>query len=421
MKVQAAGTPNALFVRRSLPWLIGAGGLLLFLITLNHWVTLQSLGTVARVSGWLWRPELNHPLTFTLLLPFRLLPETWIPLALNFTNALCAAPVLVLLARSVALLPQDVGSDKSVWNESALKLLLARNSWLPPILASILCAFQLSFWEHATSASGEMLDLLVFAYVLRCLLEFRLDPNQNWLTRAVFVYAAGMTNDWALVAFFPVFIVGLIRAKTVHGFFQPAFLRRVLLCGLAGYSLYLLSPAIQSLFSYPSVDFWTVLKGHARAQREIVGYFRKPAFAVLAVATLLPLVVLSIPWKSHSVQIADDTRLGVFLTKATGHVLHAFFFLGSLWLAFDPTFSPRHLAIGPSMLTYYYLSSLVFGYCAGYFLVFGLKASEAQSPNSVRFCRSLIVKSLYSLIFVLPCLLASRNLDQVRTTNGTLL
>jgi len=213
----------------------------------------------------------------------------------------------------------------------------------------------------------------------------------------------------------------LIRAKTVHGFFQPAFLRRVLLCGLAGYSLYLLSPAIQSLFSYPSVDFWTVLKGHARAQREIVGYFRKPAFAVLAVATLLPLVVLSIHWKSHSVQIADDTRLGVFFTKATGHALHALFFLGSFWLAFDPTFGPRHLAIGPSMLTYYYLSSLVFGYCAGYFLIFGLKASKAQSPNSVRFCRSLLAKSLYSLIFLLPCLLAWRNLGQIRTTNGTLL
>src|SRR5207249_2875877 len=140
-----------------------------------------------------------------------------------------------------------------------------------------------------------------------------------------------------------------------------------------------------------------------------VGYFRKPAFAVLAVATLLPLVVLSIPWKSHSVQIADDTRLGIFLTKATGHVLHAFFFLGSLWLGFDPTFSPRHLAIGPSMLTYYYLSSLVFGYCAGYFLVFGLSASEAHSSGSARFCRSLTVKSLCSLIFILPCLFAWQN------------
>src|SRR5262249_23128946 len=193
---------------------IGAGGLILFLITLNHWVSLQSLPTVARVSNWLWRPELNHPLTFALLLPFRLLPEASIPLALNLVNALCAALVLVLLARSVLLLPQDVALFNPTRDGVSRKLLAMPNAWVPPLLASILCAFQLSFWERATSVSGEMLDLLVFAYVIRCVLEFRLDRNQSWLSRAAFLYAAGMTNDWALVAFFPVFVVALVRVKT---------------------------------------------------------------------------------------------------------------------------------------------------------------------------------------------------------------
>src|SRR5712675_488852 len=75
------------FVATRLPWLIGAAGLLLYLITLNGWVSLYSAGTVARVSGWEWRPELQQPLTYLLLYPLHGLPETWIPLALNLLAA----------------------------------------------------------------------------------------------------------------------------------------------------------------------------------------------------------------------------------------------------------------------------------------------------------------------------------------------
>src|SRR5262249_9163014 len=153
----------------------------------------------------------------------------------------------------------------------------------------------------------------------------------------------------------------------------------------AGYSSSLVILLIESLSFPDSADFWTILKGHAKSQREVLSYFRQPAFAVLAVAALLPLLMLSIRWKSHSVQIADDTRLGVFLTRSTGHLLHGLFLLGSLWLAFDPTFSPRHLAIGTSMLTFYYLSALVFGYCAGYFLLFGLKTERTRKFSPRRF------------------------------------
>src|SRR3954463_10025464 len=91
-----------------LPWLVGAGGVVLYLLTLNHWVSLNSLGTVARTVGWTWQPERTRPLTWLLLLPFRCLPEAWIPLTLNLAAALCAALVLILLARSVALLPHDL-------------------------------------------------------------------------------------------------------------------------------------------------------------------------------------------------------------------------------------------------------------------------------------------------------------------------
>ena len=79
-----------------MPWLAGAGGLLVYCLTLNKWVSLLNLGTVTRISGWGWRPELGQPLTWILLYPFRWLPEPAIPPALNLFAAVCGALVLVV-------------------------------------------------------------------------------------------------------------------------------------------------------------------------------------------------------------------------------------------------------------------------------------------------------------------------------------
>jgi hypothetical protein len=80
-------------------------------------------------------------------------------------------------------------------------------AWLPPVLATVVCALSLSVWEHGTNGTAEMFDLLMFAYVVRSLLEFRLDENPNRLYRAAFVFGAAMTNNLAMIAFFPLFIV----------------------------------------------------------------------------------------------------------------------------------------------------------------------------------------------------------------------
>src|SRR2546428_6319999 len=266
------------FITARLPWLIGAGGLLVYLTTLNHWVSLHSLGTVARTSGWLWRPLLYQPLTAALLYPFRFLPEAWIPLALNLFMAICAALVLLLLARSVALLPHDLTRNEPFPKDQPPAILSIRTSWVPPLLAAMLCGLQLSFWEHATSASGEMIDLLVFAYVIRCLLEFRLDQSQAWLSRAACVYGAGMANNWAMIGFFPVFVAAILRSKGYGPFRERPFLTRMIAWGLAGLGLYLLLPTTASLSSHGQVDFWTALKAHLKSQKEILGYFHRPAF-----------------------------------------------------------------------------------------------------------------------------------------------
>ena len=75
----------------------------------------------------------------------------------------------------------------------------------------MLCGLQLSFWEHATAVTGAMIDLLLFAYVIRCLLEFRIDQDEAWLCRCALVYGAGMANDWAMVGYLPIFIAALVR------------------------------------------------------------------------------------------------------------------------------------------------------------------------------------------------------------------
>jgi tetratricopeptide (TPR) repeat protein len=432
MTVEKSGPLGGRFAL--LPWLLGAAGLLLYLTTLNPWVSLLSLGTVGRVLEWSGPPAPGQPLTSAVLYVFRALPASWVPLGLNLFTALCAAAVLVLLARSVALLPHDFGPEDPFQKKTNAAPLATPTAWMPPALAVSMCGLQLSFWEHATSFTGEMLDLVLIAYIIRCLLEFRLSQEQHWLSRCAFAYAAGMANNWALIGYSPLFLLVLLRAKGLGPFLERRFLVRMGLWGLAGLSLYLFLPALQSFSSEVHSGFWAALKAHLRAQRTALGDLRNPSFRMLALASLLPLLVLSIRWKSHTVQFGDDSRLGVFLTKATGHFVHGLLFAASLWLALDPSFSPRHFGMGVPMLSCYYISALVAGYCAGYFLLFGsgeargqligeggirgVKMGNTDASTVARGASTVAVGGVWFLIGALPLVLAERNLGQIRLTNG---
>ncbi|SPE51438.1 membrane hypothetical protein [Verrucomicrobia bacterium] len=131
--------------------------------------------------------------------------------------------------------------------------LTGRVAWLPPLLATLVCGLQLTFWQHATAASSEtltgasneMFGLLLFAYIVRSILEFRGDGRESWLTRAAVVLGLAMTNDWRMVAFFPLFLVALVWVKGLS-FFNLRFLGRMAGCGAAGLLLYLLLPLVQS-------------------------------------------------------------------------------------------------------------------------------------------------------------------------------
>jgi tetratricopeptide (TPR) repeat protein len=434
--------PNASAAKRwlfPLPWVVGAIAFLVYSLTLNHWASLSGIGAIARVSGWAWQPELRQPLNCAVLYLLRCLPAAWLPSTLNLFTAICAALVITLLARSVSLLHGAVG----------------RASWAPACIAVAICGLQLSFWEHATGFSGEMIDLLIFAYVIRCLLEFQNDQCESWLSRSAFVYAAGMANNWAMLGYFPLFVFAILllkgfgfkrvtrpspprrprprplwlrRAfakigirqnampKPVYAPFRPVvfdtrFFLQMTLWGLVGLSFYLLLPLVQSLSPDSSIGFWPALKANLTFQKNLLVALRSPAFRILAIASLLPILVLVIGWKSHPANSGYETRRGIFLNRLAAHPLHAFVLLITLWLSFDPIFSPRHLGVGVPMLTYYYLAAIMAGYCAGYFLRIG---QEGASKAFAKFASGTIC----TLAVVLPLLLTARNLGQILLTNG---
>ena len=410
------------FLAAVLPWLAAAGGLAVYLGTLNPWISLASLGTVARTSGWLWRPPLQQPLTVLVFYPFRFLPEPWIPLSLNVFTAGCAALVLLLLARSVALLPHDRTREQR-WREAGRHSTLSLpTAWMPPVLAVLACGLQLTFWEDATSATGDMINLLMFAGVVWCLLEFRIDRNQAWLSGSAFLCAAGMTNDWSLIGGFPIFLVAVLWLKGL-AFFELRFLLRMGLCGLAGLSLYLVLPAVHAFDASLHLDFWLALKTNLKSQRDALSAFPRGELLVLALTCLLPLLFISIRWKSQRPHSGDDNPVTTFLTKAVSCFLHAAFLVLSLWLALDPPVSPRNLASGAPLLTLYYLSALIIGYCSGYLLLVGsvpiCKLARFQrSPRGQQFAANLTVAGFWLLLLAAPLALLWRNLGQIRTTNG---
>ncbi|HZR21226.1 MAG TPA: DUF2723 domain-containing protein, partial [Verrucomicrobiae bacterium] len=210
MTIADEATSEKRFVSAVLPWLIAGAAALVYLLSLNYWVSFSSLLPVARTSGWIWQPSLTEPLYWLVTYPLRWLPAAAIPVLLNLFSVVCAALSLALLARSVTLLPHDRTKEQRIRASSRFSLLSIPAAWVPPVVAAAVCGLQLSFWENATAASIEMLNLLLFAYVIRCLLEYRIDGRDSWLFRAALVFGAGMANNWAMIGFFPLFLAAVI-------------------------------------------------------------------------------------------------------------------------------------------------------------------------------------------------------------------
>jgi tetratricopeptide (TPR) repeat protein len=423
MTIEHEVSPEKKFVPVFLPWLVAAGALAIYLATLNHWVSLSSLPQVAKVSGWTWQPELAGPLFWLATYPFRWLPVRMIPLALNLFTAVCAALSLALLTRSVALLPHDRSHDQRLNERSEFSMLSIPAAWVPPLLAALACGLQLSFWESATAASADMFDLLIFAYAVRCLLEYRITGRESWLLRASLVFGLGMTNNWAMIGFSPVFLVALVWIRGLS-FFNMSFLARMFMYGSAGLLLYFVLPLVASFGDVMPGQFWPALKHNLTSQKINLQNFlsfcnhNRQDGLLLALLSLVPLFSISIRWPSY---FGDNSKLGIALTTFIFHLIHGLFLIILLWVALNPNFSPYSRGYGP-FLTCYYLGALTIGYCSGYFLlVFGGKSDRRRESPYVGLINKTVTAAIWLLLVVTPLALIYRSLPQIRTTNGPML
>ena len=352
-------------VTHRLPWIASSVALLLYLLTLNHWVSFVNMAQVAKISGYSWQSEALNPVYFLVSSPLRLLPAAWTPLAVNLLSAVCAALVIALLTRAVILLPHDRTHQQRERLTSSTGSLRGPLAWLPPTLAAVVAGLQLSFWQHATNGTPEMVNLLLLAYVVRALMEHRVSGQDAWLSKAALAYGALMTSDWLAVGLFPAFVGAVIWLKGMS-FFNLQFLTRVMLGGVIGLSLYFLLPVLAAFSQADPTGFWATLKMNLGTEKSMVLLFPKKVFLLMSLTSLVPLLVLSFKWASY---FGDTSRVGVLLSATLFHIAHAALLVVCLWVMLDPKFSPRVSGFGQPFLNLYLLSALSVGYFSGYFLL----------------------------------------------------
>ncbi len=375
--MESQDRPSFGFVQKRLPWLIGLGAFIVYLATLNRWVRLESLGVIASAAGWDPLVPTGSPLFYLLTLPIRVIPGGLQPLLLNLLTALMAAASLGLLARSASLLPFDRTRDERIRERNENSFLSVPLSWLPPLLAAVALGFQSTFWNHATASTGEMLDVLVLAYLIRCLLEYRIAQEDRWLSKFALVYGLGITNSHALIAGLPCFFVAVVWIAG-RQLFRADLLLKMVLLGIAGLLSYLLLPAIYTLSGQTSIGFMTLLKSMLSAQKSALVIFPKYLLITLSLTSILPLLLRSIRWPSVTGDTnAASAALTVFVMRFASLLL-----LGaSLSIFFDVKWSPKAIGYGLPLFTFYYVGALSAAYLTGYFL---LIVREPQSKTRRR-------------------------------------
>jgi tetratricopeptide (TPR) repeat protein len=411
------------------PWLVALAAFALYGLTLNPWVTFSSLPFASQITGWdwhpgplPWRPTAQYPLFLILTSPLRLLPVEWRVLGLNLFTAACAALTLAILARSVRLLAHDRTRDQRLREGGEFALLSVRAAFLPAAFAVLLLAGQLTFWENAVAATGEMIDLLVFAFLILCLLEFRVSQSERWLNLFTFVYGMGAANNWALIGFFPCFLLALVWIKRA-GFFHWRFLLRITGWGVLGLLLYTLIPlrgAIQQ-----DGSFWELLRQKLTEQHIYFIGIPRYFVAIAAVPTLVPLLFAAINWPSSEGEVIAGAHN---LTNVLFRLLHLVFLAIGVLMFFDVKLSPspRNMGLGvlpgaPGFLSFYYLAALSVGYFSGFvLLVFGkdVQIVWVRATGLLRVFNRTVTGLLWVAAIGLPALLFWQSFPHIRDFNN---
>ncbi|MBW8864454.1 MAG: DUF2723 domain-containing protein [Verrucomicrobia bacterium] len=405
--------------QKRFPQAVALTAFVLYALTLSRGVTLHSLDLTAKVAGWDWLPMSSRPLTWLVTLPLHLLPEGWIPFALNLVSAALAAMTLGLLARCVELLPWDCLPDaKRPW--------IAR---LPALLAVAVCGFEFSFWQEATAMTGEMMDVFLLAAAIWCLLEYRVRNEMRWLNLAALVWGVGMTENWVMLATLPLFVAALIALQGLR-FFEKNFLVRMALLGLAGFSQYALLPLVNWLNPHSPwgfVESWRaslrVTKGIIHALRyDFWSWHRLPTIAVL-MYFLVPALPCFVRMKNEAAaNLPDIDRYQVWFYRA----LRVALLLACAWLVFDPEVGPRgiirqQLSRTLPLLTFDFVNALGIAFIAGSLLYAAQLLPEFRPPTLLENFISLLQRCTTALLvggaLVVIASLLARNLPAILLAN----
>ncbi len=406
------------FPQNRLPWIVGAAVLLVFLVTLNRWIRLESLATIARATGWDLSAQVYGPLLTVVTAPFRMLPGAWQPTALNVLAAVMGAASVALLVRCIALLPYDRTQESRQRERSDYSLLSIPLAWVPALFGGLVLAFTLTFWEHATAFTGEMLDLLLFASITHLLLSYRVSRREAALWFSAFLYGLGMANNYAMIAFFPCYIAAVVGLRG-FAFFNFNFLVKMFGCGVAGLLLYLLLPLIELSADRTGAGFWAFFKMSLGAQKAALLGFPPYILLILSFTSLLPVFLLAIRWPEN---VGDTSAAGAVASLFITRVLHIAMLVAALSALVDARWGPRALSQGgAALLPLYFLSALAVGYYSGYLLLVFRTSDHRRhrrEPSNMRLLNGLITGLTLLAGVALPAYLLVKNFLPVQQRNG---
>jgi len=412
------------FATRVLPWLIAVVFFLIYLVTLNRWVSANSLGLVSQISGWDGQVPFQTPLVWLVTRPLLLLGEQNLPVGANVLTALLAAASLGLLARCVAIFPADRTHAQRIRGQlDGLPLDIPFN-WVPPLLAAGLLGFQLTFWEHATVVTGEMMNLFLFALAARFLSQYRLDERDWRLQQFMFVLGLGCANDWSMVTYLPLFLLAL--GWTVGWELLNA--RRLVTLAVSfafGLMLYLLMPIVAAGAPGMPGSFGGRFLELMKYQRTVALAAPRSRPLLMGLILLLPMGFVAIRWRSGGSSGTDQRLKAFFLV-----LLRVIWLVAGVYVALDQEISIRKLVTthaegrGLTLLTFSWVGALAVGVSAGWFLLIGTVSPDKkwqQSASSISVLSKLAAFACMVSAFVLPGVLAWRNHRELGFQNGPIL
>jgi len=409
---------NMILLLRRFPVQVALAALFVYTLTLSQGITLASLPLTAKVAGWDWQPLNTQPLLWLLTLPLRFLPAGWVAPGLNFFSAVCGALTLGVLARSLELLSWD----------RPLETLPGWQAKLPILLGCGICGLEFSFWQEATAATGEMLQSLLFATAILCLLEYRVARNFRWMQAATFVWGLGMAENWMMVLTLPLFALSLFWLGKFE-LLKRELLVRLALTGLAGFSIFAFLPLVNGLSPHSPWGFGEAWLNTLKNYKNILLNIRGEFWQAHRVTTIGVIVFFLVPVLPAVVRLRDEgtqhksgvDQFQVWIYRS----LRAALLLACLWLVFDPVVGPRQLVfkqmgLSLPLLSLDYLIGLGGGFLAGNLLL-ALRVKEKENyrrPNFLEiYSERAAIPAFVALLVIVTTGLLFRNASAITLAN----